>query len=176
MWQTPLLGRHLPGRHPLSRHHSGPTPPGQAPPGRHPLGRHIPSWADTSPWADTPGADTPPRQTPPCPVHAGVHTHPLLSACWDTHTPAHCMLGYMPSPRGHCSERYASYWNAFLLYMCSLGKTSNRVLAFRDERKIRNKCKRNRNITDFRRITCVRCRCLYLFLHTFVHNFILSER
>ena len=27
----------------------------------------------------------PPRtDTPPCPVHAGIHTHTLPSACWDT--------------------------------------------------------------------------------------------
>ena len=52
---------------------------------------------------------TPPRQThppwadmPPCPVHAGIHTHPLPSACWDSH--------------GYCCGRYASYWNAFLFY------------------------------------------------------------
>ena len=70
--------------------------------GRHPpwayipLGRHP--CADT-PWADTPQADT------PCPVHAGIHTHLLPSACWDTHT-----------PDGHCSGRYASYWNAFLFH------------------------------------------------------------
>ena len=49
---------------------------------------------------------TPLGQTPP--VHAGIHTHPLPSACWDTHTPlpsacwdthtppAQCMLGYTP--------------------------------------------------------------------------------
>ena len=71
-------------------------------------------WADTppgqtSPWADTPfSADTPrqtpPGQTPPCPVHAGIHTPPcpvhagihtsLSSACWDTHFPVQCLLGY----------------------------------------------------------------------------------
>ena len=43
----------------------------------------------TPPWADIP------RQTPP-------FRHPLPSACWDT------------PPGGHCSGRYASYWNAFL--------------------------------------------------------------
>ena len=70
------------------------------------------------PWADTPlplgrhfllGRHTP-GQTP--------------SACWDTHTPAQCMLGYthpcpvhagIHPPGGHCSGWYASYWNAFLL-------------------------------------------------------------
>ena len=68
------------------------------------------------PWADT-----------PCPVYAGIHT-PLSSACWDSHPPAQCMLGYTPPcpvhdgihtcatppPGGHCSRRYASCWNAFL--------------------------------------------------------------
>ena len=30
----------------------------------------------------------------PPPVHAGIHTPSLPSACWNTHTPAQCMLGY----------------------------------------------------------------------------------
>ena len=71
----------------------------------------------------------------PCPLHAVIYTplgrhpradtplgrhSPLPSACWDTHPIAQCMLGYIPSaatpsPGGHCSGRYASYWNAFLL-------------------------------------------------------------
>ena len=96
VWQTPLLGRHPPQ-----------TPPEQTPP------RANTPW-EGPPRADTPlgrhsGADTPPGRHPPaqymlgythtpCPVHAGIHT-----------PPAHCMLGYMPSPRGHCSGRYASY-------------------------------------------------------------------
>ena len=69
------------------------------------------------------GADTPPhppsppdRHTPPADTPLGRHPlgrhpldrhppdrHPLPSACWDT-----------PTPGGHCSGRYASYWNAFL--------------------------------------------------------------
>ena len=52
----------------------------------------------------------PPGQTPP-PPSACWDTHPLPSACWDTRL--QCMLGYTP-PDGHCSGRYASYWNAFL--------------------------------------------------------------
>ena len=52
--------------------------------------------------ADTPRADTPLGRHPPFPMHAGIHT-PLPSACWDT------------PPGGHCTRRYASYWNAFLL-------------------------------------------------------------
>ena len=50
------------------------------------------------------------------PGHAGIHTPPfgqtpLPSACWDTHTPAQCMLGR----HGYCCGLYASYWSAFLL-------------------------------------------------------------
>ena len=48
-----------------------------------------------------------PRVDTPCPVHAGVHTHPLPSASWDTHTLTQCMLGYIPPPS-------SSHWNAFL--------------------------------------------------------------
>ena len=43
-----------------------------------------------------PQADTPLGRHPPCPVHARIH--PLPSACWDTHLPAQCMLGYT----SHC--------------------------------------------------------------------------
>ena len=70
-------------------------------------------------------------------VHRGVsatHTplgrHPLPSACWHTHPPAQCMLGYTPpaqcmlgyTPPSHTvhagirstSGQYASYWSAHL--------------------------------------------------------------
>ena len=73
---------------PLGRHHHGQTPPRQTPQADTPNGQ-------TPPWADTPLGRHPPGQTHPCPVHAGIHT-PLPSACWDTHTPAQCMLGYTP--------------------------------------------------------------------------------
>ena len=71
------------------------TSPGLTPPDRHPY------------------RQTPPGQTPPCPVHAGIHIpcpvhsgiHPLPSACWDRH--------------GYCCGQYASYWNAFLLFLTS---------------------------------------------------------
>ena len=59
-------------------------------------------------WADTP----PPRAHTPLPGHtpSWVDTppgrHPLHSACWDTRPPPR---------RGHCSGRYASYWDALLL-------------------------------------------------------------
>ena len=49
-----------------------------------------------------------------------------LSACWDTHTPLgrHPKAGTpywadIPPADGYCSGRYASYWNAFLLYNCN---------------------------------------------------------
>ena len=51
-----------------------------------PLGRHPYPWADTpTPWA------TPPGRHP-------LGRHPVSNVCWDTHTPAHGMLGYMPPP------------------------------------------------------------------------------
>ena len=73
------------------------------------------------------------RHPPPRPVHAGIHT-PLPNACWDTHTPAQCMLWYILLPNAcwdthtpgihpssqddHCSGWYTSYWNAILyIYM-----------------------------------------------------------
>ena len=46
-----------------------------------------------NPPGQTPRADTPPRKTPP------LGRHPP---------------GRHPPPDGHCSGRYASYWNAFL--------------------------------------------------------------
>ena len=72
------LGRHPPGQTP-PRHPWADTPhPGQTPPppGRHPLplGRH------------------PPGQTPP------------PSACWDTHPPTQCMLGYTPLPAATAAD------------------------------------------------------------------------
>ena len=76
--ETPL------GRHPSARPHSGRYPP----------------WADT-PLSDTPRADTPVgRQPPPGshPLGRPPGRHPLPSACWDTHTPAQCMLGYTHPP------------------------------------------------------------------------------
>ena len=64
--------------------------------------------ADTPPGQTTPPGRPPRQATPgktPPPVHAGIHSN------------AQCMLGYAPTPGGHCSGRYASYWNAFL---CSI--------------------------------------------------------
>ena len=87
--------------------------------GRHPPDRHSLPWADTPrqtpprqtpPWADTPPANTP----SPYPVHAGTHLHCPVHA--GIHTPCPVHAGIHPIPTGgHCSGRYASYWNAFLL-------------------------------------------------------------
>ena len=77
-------------------------PPGQ----KYPLGRNTP-------WAGTPPGRHPPGQIPLIQCMLG-YTHTLPSACWDTHTPANCMLGYTPPPGGYCSGWYISYWNVFL--------------------------------------------------------------
>ena len=105
------LGRHPQADTPWADTSPGQTPAlGRHPLNRHPLGRHsLPPWADipTSlssgrqpPWADTP------RQTP------ALGRHPL-----GRHPPSAGKPppGQTHPPRdGHCSERYASYWNAFL--------------------------------------------------------------
>ena len=92
----------------------GQTPPwadttqADTPPGRH-LQEDTPPWEDTPLGRHSPPGKHPPGQTPPGPVHAGIHTSP--AQCMLGYTPpAQCLLGY----DGHCSGRYASYWNAFL--------------------------------------------------------------
>ena len=84
------------------------TPPGQT----FPPPRQIPPWADTpqadtlwadTPWADTTWADNPPGQTPPCPVHVWI-------------TPPRPVHAGIRSTSG----RYASHWNAFLLWILKL--------------------------------------------------------
>ena len=62
------------------------------------------------PWTDTPLARHPPGQIPPGQTPPG--RHPL-----DKHPPGQTPpLGRHPPPLdGHCSGRYASCWNAFLL-------------------------------------------------------------
>ena len=131
------------GYTPLDRHPQGRHPPGQTLPGRHALDRSP--WADTPsrhslgrhplrdtpPWADTHN----PRQTPLADTPLGRHptgqadpwTDPPGRHPWaDTHPPGQTppwadTPGQMHTPRqtppssGHCSGRYASYWNAFLL-------------------------------------------------------------
>ena len=87
-------GRVYPSMH-WGRHPPGQTPPGQTPP-----------WTDTphqTPTGQTPQGRHPPADTP-CPVHAGIHTP------FPVHTWIH-------PPDGHCSGRYASYWNAFLFVL-----------------------------------------------------------
>ena len=59
----------------------------------------------TPPRADTPCPVHTRIHTSPCPVHAGIHT----SSC-----PVHA--GIHPTGSGHCSGRYASYWDAFLFH------------------------------------------------------------
>ena len=88
--------------------------------GRHPHGRHThPPWAET-PWVDTPWADTPPGAQTRTPSWADIpwacehtpwtDTPPGRQPVWaDTPLGRHPALG-----DGHCSGRYASYWNAFL--------------------------------------------------------------
>ena len=82
------------------------TPSWAAPLGRHPLGRQPPP-ADPA-WADTLPGQTPPRQTP------------LPSR--------HSLPGQTPPPPrdGHCSGRYASYWNAFLFNTSGLNTKNTR--------------------------------------------------
>ena len=67
-------------------------------------------------------------------VYPSMHwgRHPLPSACWDTQTPlppGRHPLGRHP-PSGHCSGRYASYWNAFLFHRCFTIFTCIRLLSF----------------------------------------------
>ena len=78
---------------PQSRH----TPQADTPLGRHPAWQTPPS-----PWRDTP---TPTGQTPPTPTGpTALGRHPTRQN--------------LPVD-GHCSGRYASYWNAFLSVMVS---------------------------------------------------------
>ena len=68
-------------------------------------------WADTLPWADPPGRHTPgrhplgrhpPGQTSPLGRHPPWADTPHAQTCWDTPTPAQCMLGYTPLLRRAC--------------------------------------------------------------------------
>ena len=63
-------------------------PQGRHSSGRHSLDRHTPFWADT----------------------------PLPSACWDTHPPTQCMLGYTPLPSAadstHPTGMHSCYHNS----------------------------------------------------------------
>ena len=67
----------------------------------------IPTFTEAhTPWADTPQADPPVR--PP----------PWADTPWETPPGRHPLGRHPPPPDGHCSGRYATYWNAFL-YSCS---------------------------------------------------------
>ena len=77
-------------------------------PGRHPPGQTSPPLMQTH---------TPLGRHPPCPVHAGIHT------------PCPVHAGIHPTPSGHCSVRYASYWNAFLFFKNNLTQNSYYVIS-----------------------------------------------
>ena len=90
------LGRGCVSQHGLGREVWQTPPPGRQPRDRHlPLGRHHP-W-QTPPLADTTLGRHHPGQTLPGQVPPG-------QTC--------------PPTDGHCSGRYASYWNAFLFFFC----------------------------------------------------------
>ena len=92
---TPPWAGTSPGQvHPLGRY----TPLVGTPPAGQPLGQVHPPPASTPHWVGT----TPQAGTPSCPW-AG----PPPKAG----TPP---VGTPPPPNGHCSGRYAYYWNAFL--------------------------------------------------------------
>ena len=69
--------------------------------------------SDTPPWADTP-RQTPPWQTPPSADAPSADISPM-----QTPPPKADTLTLLPQD-GHCSGRYASYWNAFLFGKISL--------------------------------------------------------
>ena len=72
-----------------------------------PLGRHIPACT---------GADTP---HPPCQTYPGMHWGRYPQADISQHALGQTYPSRHPPPppsEGHCSRRYASYRNAFLLY------------------------------------------------------------
>ena len=80
--------------------HGGSTPPG----------KHTP-WEAHTPRKHThiPKEAHPPWEAPP------GSTHPLGSTLREAHPQKHPLGMHTSSPpEGHCSGRYASYWNAFL--------------------------------------------------------------
>ena len=80
------------------------TPPWADTPslGRHPQSRHAPG--------QTPPSQTSPSQTPPTDTPLGRHC-PYLPGRY----PPRADTTHPPHPDGHCSGRYASYWNAFFV-------------------------------------------------------------
>ena len=90
--------------------------------------RETPPWAD-HPWLDTPwSTDTPLGRhlLPRAANTPGIHPSGQTSTWAKTpHSPDQTHPGQTPHPRdGHCSGRYASYWNDFLFQM----KFKNTVL------------------------------------------------
>ena len=65
------------------------------------IGADTPSPCRHSPRPDTPWEDTPQGR------HVPLGRHP----------PGQTRPGKHPPPYGHCSGRYASYWNAFLYFI-----------------------------------------------------------
>ena len=63
-------------------------------------------------WGTPPSACWDTHTHTPCPVHAGMHSPWADTPPGQTHT--HLPWADTPPPDGHCSEWYASYWNAFL--------------------------------------------------------------
>ena len=51
------------------------------------------------------------------PVHAGIHHSPGQTPPGPTPHPADTPRQATPTEDGYCCGRYASYWNAFLLYL-----------------------------------------------------------
>ena len=103
----------------------GQTPQGQTPHGQTPPGGHLP--LDRHPQADTPLEAHPQKHNPMeahPPKHTPIEAHtpeahlPWKHPFWK-HTPleAHPTTPSPPPGDGHCSRRYASYWNAFLFYI-----------------------------------------------------------
>ena len=92
----------------------------------------------TSPWADAPLAGTPPpqadtttRQTPPLADTPQART-PKQAPLPGRHPTGETLPGQTsPSPwalHGHCSGRYASYWNAFLFDKFDLNFKAEKTL------------------------------------------------
>ena len=101
--------------------HAGIPPPSRHPPGADPPGADTP-WEQTLPQEQTPPpgsrhprrsrpprADTPPWKQTPSPQS---RHHPQSRHSPRADTPREETL--TPGTDGHCCERYASYWNAFL--------------------------------------------------------------
>ena len=70
---------------------------------------------------DTPRSRHPPKQTPPPWSRHSVNRGVCLSVCWDTTPPLEQTPPFpweADSGIRSMSGRYASYWNAFLYFIC----------------------------------------------------------